>query len=192
MLRMAAVYGPRMKGNYLSLARALARNRFVPIGAGRNFRTLVYEVDAIRAAVLAADHPLAAGQVYNVSDGAVHRLREIIQAICESLGRRPPRFTVPLRAARLAAAAADRTLSPFGSRRKLAAAVEKYVETVSVRADRIQQELGFRPEYDLSRGWQQTIATMRKDSTLGKDFMVENGNASGHGENTTAPPGAPS
>ncbi len=35
VLRSAAVYGPRVKGNYQRLVTALARRRFVPIGRGR-------------------------------------------------------------------------------------------------------------------------------------------------------------
>jgi len=66
---MAAIYGPRMKGNYPRLVKALSRGIFIPVGKGDNRRTLVHEEDAVRAAVLAAQHPRAAGRVYNVSDG---------------------------------------------------------------------------------------------------------------------------
>ncbi len=157
VLRMAAIYGPRMKGNYVTLANALARGRFVPVGNGRNLRTLVFERDAVAAAILAAEHPLAAGRVYNVSDGSVHSLREIIAAICAALGRRPPRLFVPLPAARLAAAVLDTTMAATRRPPRLVSAVDKFVESAAVRADRIQQELGFHPRYDLGRGWKETI-----------------------------------
>src|SRR5512143_943614 len=49
VLRLAAVYGPRVKGNYLRLLRALAGRRFVPVGKGTNRRTLIYEEDVARA-----------------------------------------------------------------------------------------------------------------------------------------------
>ena len=42
VLRLSAVYGPRIKGNYERLIRALAQHRFIPIGNGLNRRTLVY------------------------------------------------------------------------------------------------------------------------------------------------------
>jgi len=160
VLRMAAIYGPRMKGNYVSLANALAAGRFVPVGNGANLRTLIHERDAVAAAILAAQHPLAAGRVYNVSDGAIHSLSEIMAAICGALGRRPPRLYVPLSAARLAAAMLDTAMAATGRPRRLLSAVDKFVESVAVRADRIQRELGFRPEYDLQRGWRETLAAM--------------------------------
>jgi nucleoside-diphosphate-sugar epimerase len=65
VLRLGAVYGSRIKGNYERLTRALARNRFIPIGKGLNRRTLVYDKDVGRAAALAVSHPAAAGRVFN-------------------------------------------------------------------------------------------------------------------------------
>ena len=102
VLRLAAVYGPRVIGNYRRLVRALASGRFVPVGAGLNHRTLIYEGDVAEAIFLAATHPAAAGRVFNVSDGEYHTLRNIVLAICASLGRTPPRVALPLGPIRLA------------------------------------------------------------------------------------------
>ena len=57
VLRLGAVYGSRIKGNYERLVRALARHRFIPIGNGLNRRTLVYDKDVGRAAALAVSNP---------------------------------------------------------------------------------------------------------------------------------------
>lgn len=160
VLRMAAIYGPRMKGNYARLVDALAGGLFVPVGDGTNVRTLVYEADAARAAELAASHPDAAGRIYNVSDGELHSFQEILAAMSAALGKSPPRRAIPLRAARLAAAVADRATGAVGRSTCLTSAVDKLVESAAVRADRIRNELGFRPEYDLARGWRETIAVL--------------------------------
>ena len=47
-----------------------------------------------------------------------------------------------------------------GRSRPLFAAVDKLVESVAVSSDRIHLELGFRPEYDLRRGWRETMAAL--------------------------------
>ena len=60
----------------------LRDTRFVPVGDGRNRRTLVYDKDVAKATVLAMEHPAAAGRIYNVTDGNFHTLNEIILAIC--------------------------------------------------------------------------------------------------------------
>jgi UDP-glucose 4-epimerase len=96
VLRLGAVYGSRIKGNYEQLTHALARNRFIPIGDGLNRRTLVYDKDVGRAAALAVFHPAAAGRIFNVTDGKFHTLNEIIESICSALGRKPPWLSLPL------------------------------------------------------------------------------------------------
>ena len=95
MLRLGAVYGAQVKGNYRRLLSALARGRFVPIGSGRNRRTLIYDKDVARAALLAVCHPDAAGRVFNVTDGEVHTMATIVRTLCTALGRRPPCLTLP-------------------------------------------------------------------------------------------------
>ena len=97
VLRLAAVYGRRAKGNYARLALALNRGWFLPFGDGSNRRTVVYDQDVAAAAVLAARSPGAAGRIYNVTDGEVHTLREILEAICRALGRSSPRVYLPAR-----------------------------------------------------------------------------------------------
>jgi UDP-glucose 4-epimerase len=160
VLRCAAVYGPRVKGNYQRLVRALAAHRFVPIGRGDNLRTLIFEDDLARATALVARHPEAAGRIYNVSDGKLHALRDVIDAICAALGRRPPRWHAPVAAVR----AVLRAGAVFD--RRLPGMLTKYLEEVAVDATRIQTELGFRPRTSLADGWRATVAGMRRTGSL--------------------------
>jgi UDP-glucose 4-epimerase len=167
VLRLAAVYGVGMKGNYAQLVRALARGRFVPIGPGHNRRTLVHAEDVADAALLAADHPAAAGRVYNVTDGQCHTLMEIIGFICNALQRPMPRWAVPIRAARFAAGALEWAARLVGRGSPVARhAIDKYLEDVSVAGNRIQMELGFRPRFDARSGWAATIADMRRPGEI--------------------------
>jgi len=125
VLRLGAVYGSRIKGNYERLTRALAGNLgpgnlgtrsqflaklghvpklpghvpllpFIPIGNGLNRRTLIYDKGVGRAVALAVSHPAAAGRIFNVTDGEFHTLNEIIESICSALGRKPPRLSLPV------------------------------------------------------------------------------------------------
>jgi UDP-glucose 4-epimerase len=167
VLRLGAVYGSRIKGNYEWLTRALERHRFIPIGGGRNRRTLVCDKDAARAAVLAVQHPPdAAGRIHNVSDGGFHTLNEIIAAICAGLGRRPPRFSLPVAPVRFVAGMLEDGARFFGRHSPITrVTVDKYTEDIAVDGSLIQRKLGFVPQYDLKTGWEETIREMRgKDS----------------------------
>lgn len=167
VLRLAAVYGPGIKGNYQRLVRALAGRRFLPVGNGSNRRTLVFEEDVARAIVLAAAHPSAPGQVFNVTDGDVHTVTEITAAIAGALRRRPPRLSVPLAFARFAISSVAGLYRLFARTPPVTtAALQKYTEDVSVSGQRIRDVLGFEPKWNLVNGWQETIARMKEQGRL--------------------------
>jgi nucleoside-diphosphate-sugar epimerase len=158
VLRLGAVYGPHVKGNYEALMRALELRHFVAVGAGNNVRSLIYELDVAKAVLLALEHPSAPGHTYNVTDGTVHTVDEIVSAICHALGRRPPRFRLPAAPCMMMARASDGIRALLtGSPSGLAAALTTYLTNIAVRADRIQTELGFVADYDLLNGWRDTI-----------------------------------
>ena len=167
VLRPGAVYGARARGNYRRLVQALARGRFIPLGDGHNRRTLIYDYDLAQAAVLAAQHPAAAGRIYNVSDGQFHTLNQIISAICAAMGRQPPRFSVPLGPTRVVAGVLEDVLRLVGHTSPIGrATVDKYVEDVAVDSRRVQTELGFAPRFDLYTGWREVIREMRRNREL--------------------------
>ena len=167
VLRLSAVYGARIKGNYRRLVQALARGRFIPIGNGSNRRTLVYDKDVARAAVLAMQHPAAAGKIYNVTDGQIYMFDEIIKAICSAIGRTPPHIALPVEPVRMLAGLLEdsarlvRRQSPI-----IRATVDKLIEDIAVDGSSIQRELGFSPQYNLLTGWQETIQEMRRVGDL--------------------------
>ena len=161
ILRLAAVYGPGMKGNYPRLVEALRGHRFALVGDGSNRRTLVYVRDAVRAAVLAAEHPAAPGETFNVTDGSVHTLREILDAICQALGRGPVRLMLPAGPTLSAARFVEAASSILGRQLPVADAVEKLVEEVAVRGEKARARLGFLAETNLPTGWKQAVAAPR-------------------------------
>lgn len=167
VLRLGAVYGSRIKGNYERLTRALARHRFVPIGDGLNRRTLVYDKDVGRAAVLAAMHNGAAGKIFNVSDGHFHTMNDIVKTICGALGRKSPGFALPVLPLRWVAGMLEGSCRFLGRLSPVTAAtIDKYTEDTAVDSRRIQAVLGFAPQYDLAAGWKETIEEMRRTGHL--------------------------
>lgn len=148
-LRMAAVIGPHMKANYRALSHAIARGRFVPVGAMSNRRTVVCEMDVGEAAVLISRANAARGKVFNVTDGEVHTLREIVHAMARAAARPVPRWHLPI-APLFGMAQAFEAVRKVGiPLPAVGVLLDKYLEDVAVSGERIQSELGFRPSHSL-------------------------------------------
>lgn len=167
VLRLCAVYGPRIKGNYQRLLRALAAGRFVPIGPGRHHRSLVFEDDAAVAFALAVAPAPAPRGIFNVTDGTPHELRTIIAAMCRALGRPAPRVAMPVAPVRLAASLVAATSRVAGRRPPSAVgALLKYLEPSVVDGGRFVREVGFHAGVDLESGWRRTVEALRATGAL--------------------------
>jgi UDP-glucose 4-epimerase len=167
VLRFGAIYGARIKGNYQRLLQALVKGRFIPIGDCTNRRTLVYDKDVARAAVLALMHPLAAGKIFNVSDGNIHLLKDIISTMCKVVGRQSPRFALPVISTRFAVGIVEHFARLSGIKPPISrATIDKFTEDMAVDSSRIQKVLGFIPHYDLLAGWQDAVQEMKQSGIL--------------------------
>ena len=124
--------------------------------------SLVYDKDVGRSAVLAVSHPAAAGRVFNVTDGAFHTLKDIIESICSALGRKPPWLSLPAGLSRVFAGVIEKAGRSMGlNPPAIQAMIDKYTEDIVVDGSLIQKELGFVPQYDLKTGWEETIKEMQ-------------------------------
>jgi UDP-glucose 4-epimerase len=159
VLRMAAVYGPRVKANYARLMRALARGRYVPIGSGTNVRTMVFEDDVAEAAWIMGGGPSTSSRLYNLTDGAVHSLNDIVAAMSAALGRRPPAWSLPAPLIRGGASTLDALMRLAGRRSPVTPQmIDKLQENVAVSGERLIRESRFRPQFDLTSGWRAVVA----------------------------------
>lgn len=160
VLRFAAVYGSRMKGNYVRVLRALQKNRFFFVGDASNRRTLIHHDDAARAAVLAATR--APGKsIYNAADNNYYAFREIVGAMAAALGKKEPKLHLPLAPIKNALGlleTLDRAFNlKIGLNRSL---LDKLLEDAAVGSAKIRGELGFVPQYDLAAGWREAVRVL--------------------------------
>jgi len=82
--------------------------------------------------------------------------------MCKGLGRNPPRISLPVGPIRSAAGILEDAGRMIGFKSPVGrATIDKYTEDIAVSSQRIQTELGFKPQFDLRSGWQETIREMR-------------------------------
>ena len=161
VLRLAAVYGPRMKGNYRRLLTSLKNKYFVMVGNGLNRRTLVHVQDVCQAAILAAGQEAVWGRIYNVTDGGIHTFQQIVRAMCSALGRGYPKIRIPQDLVRRTLGFVEDAFQLCGQKAPIGRfSVDKLLEDIAVRGDKIRTELGYRPMFNLETGWKNCVESM--------------------------------
>jgi nucleoside-diphosphate-sugar epimerase len=153
-LRPAVVFGPHHFANMYTLVRQIESGRFLPVGDGRNCKSLVYVHNFVDAALfLLKQDRREPFEVYNYVDKPDLGSWEIADRIYEALGREPTIFRVPLPVALALAAPLEAVAKLRGAPivvsrariRKLAQADTRFA------ADRIR-ERGFVPRHSLQHG----------------------------------------
>ena len=157
ILRFPAVYGPRDRDVLLFLK--CIRRGFMP-DLGGTF-SAVYVGDVARAALLAAERPVASGSVYYITDGHCYSYADMAGIGARLVGRRPLRVRIPRRALRAAGWASERLLR-LGSIFNRDKATELAQECWACSSDKAHAELGFEAEYSLERGMGETFRWYRQ------------------------------
>lgn len=104
IVRPPLVYGPGVKGNFLSMMRVLRAGWPLPLGAVDNRRSLVAVDNLADLLLCCVRHPAAAGKVWLAADGEDLSTAELLRRLGAALGRRARLLPVPVGLLRGAAA----------------------------------------------------------------------------------------
>jgi nucleoside-diphosphate-sugar epimerase len=150
VIRPCMVYGLSDKGNLPRMISAIKRGFFPPLPEVCNHRSMVHVEDLARAALLAAQNPQAAGQIYIVSDGQANSTRQLYEWICFALNKKPLPFSIPVFVLNLLAKIGD-VIGKLRGRRFMfdSDALEKLLGSAWYSSAKIEAELGFKPQRNL-------------------------------------------
>lgn len=141
IVRPPLVYGPGVKGNFVSLLNAIEKGIPLPLAGARNVRSMVYVGNLVDALLACAKHPSAAGQTYIVSDGEAVSTAALVDMIAHALGRPNRSFYFPQGLLRAVAALLGRSDQ-----------ADKLYGPLRVSDAKIRSELGWIPPYTLEQG----------------------------------------
>jgi nucleoside-diphosphate-sugar epimerase len=97
IIRPPLIYGPGVKGNFVSLINWVGRGLPLPLGAvTHNRRSLVGLDNLVDLILVCVDHPKAANQIFLVSDGEDLSTVDLLRKISVALGRPARLLWVPL------------------------------------------------------------------------------------------------
>jgi nucleoside-diphosphate-sugar epimerase len=161
-LRLCAVYGPGNKGNVYTLIEAIDRGRFVMMGRGNNLRSMVYVGNVVDATIAVIERNKSCEAVYIVTDGIDYTVKELYEVIAKGLDKRPLPFYIPMSIAKglgWAGSMGGNIIGkplPFNSE-----VLNKLTSSSTFSSRKIQEEIGFKPKYDLYNTINETIESYR-------------------------------
>lgn len=96
VVRPTLVYGPGVKGNFLSLMQWVRRGLPLPLARCDNRRSLVGLENLVDLLRHCATHPRAAGQTFLAGDGEDISTPELVRRLARALGVKPRLLPVPV------------------------------------------------------------------------------------------------
>jgi len=165
VIRPAWIYGPRDRTTTPRLYRMITAGRAKILGRGDNHLNAVYAGNVAEAAILAAEIPAAAGEVFNVSNDGQITQQAYFDLWAQACQAPPVRRRVPYRAAYLAGLlfeCAGRLL-----RRKQPPFVTRYAVWLMGRRSyfstaKAQRVLGWKPTVPYEVGVPETVRWYRE------------------------------
>ena len=122
--------------------------------------------NVVQAAVLAATSPAANGKCYLVTDAKAYSTRELYAMICRALGKKVPRWHVPLGVLRILGWVGDGIGTVRGRRWAFdSEALEKLIGSAWYSSESITQELGYRPTTTFEEALPALITWYRSSQT---------------------------
>ena len=167
VLRPTGVYGPREK-DYFMMTQSISRHVDFAVGYRPQHLTFIYVMDVVQAVFLALDHGTV-GSRYFISDGRVYSSRTFSDLISNELGN--PwllRIKAPLWLLRIISFAGEWTARITG---KISALNNDKYNIMKQRnwmcdIKPAENELGYKPQYDLKRGVAATIKWYKDNGWL--------------------------
>jgi nucleoside-diphosphate-sugar epimerase len=146
IIRPPLVYGPGVKGSFLRLMRLVYSGVPLPLAAVKNQRSFVALDNLIDLIIRCIDHPAAAGETLEVSDGQDISTPELLRTLARMMNKPCRLWPVPVSALRFAG-------SVLGKREE----VDRVVGSFQVDSSRTKELLGWSPPVRLEAGLQKTV-----------------------------------
>jgi nucleoside-diphosphate-sugar epimerase len=103
IVRPGFIYGERDRTVLPKLLANLRRGTFAYFGSGQQVLNCIYVKNLVEGIFLAAEHPAAIGDVFNLTDGEPVSKVRFVSRVAELAGLRPPRRHIPLKLAKILA-----------------------------------------------------------------------------------------
>ena len=168
VIRPTVTFGPRNFANMYSLIRQIHSGKFLSVGSGTNVKSLAYVENIVAATLYLWESMRAPGirngttsfrafEIFNYVDKPDLSSNEIVATIYKALGRKPPRFGVPLWLGVLLGLPFDLVIKLTGKNLPVSTArIRKLCAQTKFEADKVRAA-GFVPQISLTEGIERMV-----------------------------------
>lgn len=145
IIRPTLVYGVGVKGHLSLMIDGIKKGWFPPLPDTKNIRSMIHVDDLVNSILLVALKDRGKGEIFIVTDGKKYSSREIYNEICFAVGKKIPKWSVPVLVfyclAKLGDVLGSYFKFPFDSSR-----YQKLLCDECYCSDKIRNKLGFQSD----------------------------------------------
>lgn len=141
VIRPPLMYGAGVRANFLRMMRWVHRGVPLPFGAIHNARSLAGLDNVVDLILRCIDHPAAANQIFNVSDGEDVSTSDLLRRIARAFGLRSRLVPVPAR-----------VLSAGAALLGMKSEMSRLCESLQVDIAKTRERLAWSPPVNLDEG----------------------------------------
>lgn len=160
IFRLSPVIGEGNAGNVARLVEAIDKKRFVWIGSGENYKSLIYKRDVAKACLEILRKKKQGIEIFNLAAEPV-LMRNFVAAAAKNLNKKIPGFSIPPPLLEKVFQLNEKTLK-IKKIRKISETVEKWLSDDVYSAERFEREYNFKPETSVSEALEKQIKRYRK------------------------------
>jgi nucleoside-diphosphate-sugar epimerase len=156
IIRPGTFFGPGDRLHFGRMAQKVKDGKGVIIGRGHNALPFCYVTDVVQGFLLAADHPNAAGEVFNISNDRPLTQQEMYNAIADAVdGKRPTRH-LPYYPTYYGSIIAEKVVARVTRTTPVVTqlGVMMFGSDTRHSIEKARRELGYAPQVDLHAGIQ--------------------------------------
>jgi nucleoside-diphosphate-sugar epimerase len=154
IVRPGTFFGPGDRLHFGRMAQKMKDGKGVIVGRGDNALPFCYVTDVVDGFMLAAYHPQAAGNVYNITNDRPLTQQEMFDQIADAVGGQSPTRHLPYRPIYYGSIVAERVVAPLTRSKPIVTQLGALMFGSDNRhsVDKARRELGFEPKVSLSEG----------------------------------------
>ncbi len=166
IVRPTGVYGPKEK-DYFVFFQTINRGMEPYIGFRKQTLTFIYVRDLVRLIFIAMTSSFI-HKAWFVSDGKEYPSEQFAEITKRALGKKTIRFTVPLFLVKTIATVGERVAGLWGNIPTLNKDKYNVLKSTNWRCEvePLEQDFGFKAEYDLEKGVQEALDWYKKEKWL--------------------------